>query len=252
MINEMLGNVEKAVLWITSLDAVNNAASDNQGGGFFSDVKKGFAEAKQAYKELDKRMSNLDNLLTGGREVNTDGYIPLEVQYNPSSVRIYSTGKGSGGYLIGSNNVTQASTLISQTIMDFELIFEDINNQDAFDITSMGFNVETIYGLGKDLASHLIDGPYGVINQVQGILGLIHNTATQGVIFMWNDMVFKGKLTDVNIEYTMFNKDGDPILAKVKMSIQHVYTKDDDSEIKYWDGVIKKVFKKHEHTTTYR
>ncbi len=252
MLNGLTGNIDKAVLCVKSLDSINNAASDNAGGGFFSSVSKGFNEVKRVSKMVEKRMSNLNNLLGNGLDINTDGYIPLEVQYNPASVRIYTTGEGSGGYLIGSNNVTQASTLISQTLMDFELIFEDINNQDAFDITSMGFNVETIYGLGKDIVSNLIDGPYGVINQVQGILGLIHNTAMQDVIFMWGDMAFKGKLTDVNVEYTMFNKEGNPIYAKVKLSIQHVYDKNDTDDMKYWDGVIKKVFKKNEYLSTYR
>ena len=259
MLGTITGGIEKATLWIKKTEIMEKAAEDNSGGGVFGTLKKGYnavksgyQKASQAVNNFEKRMSSLSNLLNGGPEVDTEKFIPLEVQYNPASVRIYTTGSGSGGYLIGSNNVTQASTLISQTLMDFELIFEDINNQDAFDITSMGFNVETIYGLAKDIGTNLLEGPYGVINQVQGLLGLISNIEMQEVVFVWGDMAFKGRLTDVNVEYTMFNKDGNPILAKVKMSIQHVYEEEDTSDIKYWDKVIKDMFKRHEHTSSYR
>jgi hypothetical protein len=132
--------------------------------------------------------------------------------------------------------------------MDFELIFEDINNQDAFGFSSLNFNVETIYDMGKNL----IQGPFSVINEVQGLLGLIHNISLQEVIFMWGQMVFKGRLTDVNVEYTMFNKDGNPIFAKVKMSIQHIYDAEDKDDLKYWDKVTDKVFKKNEYLQSYR
>jgi hypothetical protein len=248
-LQSVVGNVDKAILFIRDSDALTSPKDDAAAASsYFSKVAGAVNKAKQSYKQATARMSNLNTLLEGGPDVNTDGFIPVEVQYNPSSVRIYTTGKGSGGYLVGSNNVTQASQLISQTVMDFELIFEDINNQDAFGFSSLNFNVETIYDMGKNL----IQGPFSVINEVQGLLGLIHNISLQEVIFMWGQMVFKGRLTDVNVEYTMFNKDGNPIFAKVKMSIQHIYDAEDKDDLKYWDKVIDKVFKKNEYLQSYR
>ncbi len=245
----LFGNVNKAILCVKDYNTITGTQDDSLAGqSAFASITGAISKAKSSYTQATARMSNLSSLLGEGAPLSTEGYIPLEVQYNPSSIRLYTTGRGSGGYLIGSNNVTQASQLISQTQMSFELIFEDINNQDAFDFTSMGFNVETIY----DMAKNIFGGPFSVRNQVQGLLGLIHNSALQDMIFMWGDMAFRGKLMDVNVEYTMFNKDGNPIYAKVGMALQHVYDQNDKEDQKYWDNVIKKVFKKNEHMNSYR
>ncbi|MCR5467357.1 MAG: hypothetical protein K6F37_00210 [Lachnospiraceae bacterium] len=244
-----VGNVNKAILCIKDYNSITGTEADDVAGqNAFAAATSAISKAKESYKQATARMSSLQSLMGENNSFSTEGYIPLEVQYNPSSIKLNTTGKGSGGYLIGSNNVTQASQLISQTQMSFELIIENINNQDAFDMTSMGFNVETIYDLAKDLAG----GPFSVINQVQGLLGLINNKATQDMIFMWGDMAFRGKLMDVNVEYTMFNKDGNPIYAKVGMTLQHIYDQNDKEDQKYWDNVIKKVFRKNEYMSSYR
>ncbi|MCR5388994.1 MAG: hypothetical protein K6E56_07090 [Lachnospiraceae bacterium] len=244
-----VGNVNKAILCIKDCDAITGSEADDAAGQkMFAAARTSIANAKKKMVETSTRMSSLSALMGEGPNFSTEGYLPIEVQYNPSSIRLYTTGRGNGGYLIGSNNVTQASQLISQTQMSFELIFENINNQDAFDFSSMGFNIETIY----DMSKNLIGGPFSVINEVQGLLGLIHNAALQDMIFMWGDMAFRGKLMDVNVEYTMFNKDGNPIYAKVGMALQHVYDQNDKEDQKYWDDVIEKVFKRNEYKTSYR
>ncbi len=244
----VVGNVDKAILCVKDYNTIEAAAADGGGGNVLGQAMGAINKAQKMVEKASQRMSSLSALLGENSFYSTDSYIPMEVQYNPSSIRLYSTGRGSGGYMIGSNNVTQSAQLISQTNMDFELIFEDINNQDAFDMTSMGFNVETIY----DMAKNIYGGPFSVINQVQGLLGLIHNVALQDMIFLWGDMGFKGNLTDVNVEYTMFNKDGNPIYAKVRMSMQHIYDENDQDDKKYWDNVIKKVFNKNEYLSSYR
>lgn len=225
----LLGNICKATLCIRDSSFVQGKSEKSLSNSFGNMGQKLAGLAKSG-----ARMSDLKSALGGDFAAN--GFKAYEVQYNPASIRFYTTGEGAGGYTVGANDVGQIAKNISQTRMSFELVFEDISNQDAFDFTSLSLNAETV----KDLIKDKVVGKRSVINQVQAFLGVIQNATMQDAIFFWGSNMFRGRLTDVDVHYTMFNKEGNPILARVQMSIQKAESPSDDADRAYWDEAVKK------------
>ena len=229
-VNNLLGNIAKAVIcvrdaeWVGGKTASQLSASSSSLGSALGGVAKAGA-----------RMSDLKSSLSG--TFSEAGFKSFEVQYNPASITFTSTGKGRGENTVGANGVTQTSQQITQTKMSFDLIFEDISLQDAFDFTSLSLNLET----AKDLIKDAVVGERTVINQVQTFLAIVQSAPMQDVIFFWGSSVFRGRLVDVDVTYTMFNKKGNPIFAKVKFTIQKAGP-DTEADAEYWARALKDRF----------
>lgn len=231
--NNMLGNICKAVICVRDFNEVNGKDSS-----LLKYMNQGMGLAVSGIAKPGARMSDLKASLGG--VMKEAGFKAYEVQYNPASISFYTTAEGSGGYVTGANDITQASTLMAQTSMSFELIFEDVSNQDAFDFTSLSMNLET----GKDLIKDLVAGERSVTTQVQGFLGLLGSAVLQDVVFFWGSNVFRGKLADVDVTYTMFNKKGNPVFAKVRMKIQKTGEESDQADREYWEKALNTRFGK--------
>lgn len=161
-------------------------------------------------------------------KVNQANYILVPVQFNPASIAFQGMGgeirrESVGGS--GENQFQQFDTP-SETILAMELIFDDTNNKDAFmmdaempllsEITSVGGLTQRI----EQGVNALQGKKYSVQDQTELFIGAMVQNFTRLVGFAWNKMIFWGELVGVNVQYTMFNKAGAPIRAKVAIQIR--------------------------------
>lgn len=194
----------------------------------------------------------VNNALTAA--ANSADYIPVQVQFNPSSISLQGMGgeirrESVGG--AGENQFQQFDTP-SETVMSMELIFDDTNNKDAFmmdaelpllsEITSVG-------GLTQRIEQAVTAGRgkvYSVQDTTELFVSAMVQNFTRLVGFAWNKMIFWGELVGVNVQYTMFNKTGAPIRAKVGIQIrqdQAIGSNDEYATEKEWEKAFEELFK---------
>ena len=185
-------------------------------------------------------------------------YIPVEFQFNPSTIRMESV----GGEVQNLRNVGEGAAAEElrkmkykpRTIMSFDVYFDDTLNADAFMLENLTPNIGNLASIGKDLIKTAMANKgkdekekkktHSVRQRMDALMGLLTSRASQHVIFFWANMSFRGQLTRVSSEYTMFNPKGNPIRGKVSLQI----TQDaEDAEImqydeKYWDNAFQRMF----------
>lgn len=169
-------------------------------------------------------IDELANLMSGK-------YIPIQVQYNPSTLQYHSDlggrrrinaveGVGAGG------DGMSIKTIPQNTELSCTLVFEKINVNDAFIQASEGWNASlgnvtsTIGSAVNKIKGGSSEEPYSVRKEVEGFLALLSTTYTRDVIFFYGKICFHGELTVASANYKMFNKRGDPILAEVSIRIR--------------------------------
>ena len=223
LIKSTIGAVTKAVLCIRNANKVGNLDPIKPDKDA---INQGIADAVEIEKDL---MKKADEALKGGvvseysdikGMVEDNGYIAIEVEYNPSSLRLDTTAgrqmKYSGD---GGNTQLQQYDAPPSTTLSFELLFDDVNNMDAF---MLGDNPITNFSASNAInaVSSAVKGKYSVQDQIDGLLALLTIEPARHVIFFWGAMCFRGQVTQVSAAYTMFNKKGYPIRGKVSMQIR--------------------------------
>ena len=167
----------------------------------------------------------------------------LAVQFNPSEYSIQRGIRVSGKKPLGRDNSTRNVQAVNaeQATLSVSLYFDSYNElkeqQGAGNLAQttaahylkMGFNSVAgkispkwpTFDMNEDLSP---DPMYEVNERFYMITNLIkynheeHEPPTIG--FLWGDsMFFVGKMTSQNVQYTVFNRDGTPIRAKLTMSI---------------------------------
>ncbi|MBQ9631638.1 MAG: hypothetical protein IJV04_01790, partial [Lachnospiraceae bacterium] len=169
------------------------------------------------------------------------GYVSMEMQYNPNSVRIYTTGgqirqtQGTGD--IGQSVYSDGKT---RSTLSAQLVFQDVAASDAFWYEGMNYAraVNSVASTIKTVATG-----YSIQKPVNGLLSLMHFKRSKQVIFFWSEMFFHGELVSVQANYQMFNKVGHPIKATVDIQIQEPdlgqYYKSDNQA---WDQAFDMAF----------
>ncbi len=191
------------------------------------------------------------------KELSTSGYIPVQVQFNPSSISFQGNAgdirrESVGGY--GENQFQQYDSP-SETIMAMDLYFDDVNNKDAFmmdgDSSIIG-DLTTIGGItqrAEQGLSALRGKRYSVQDSTELLVAAMVQTYTRNVGFAWNKMLFWGELVGVHVQYTMFNKVGEPIRATVSIQIrQDQKFKENENDDDYkseadWEKAFENMFK---------
>lgn len=247
-VSSLTGNLPKAILCVRDL-------SQAQGGDKGDAAKKASDLQKRLLKSTEDALNGLmeDNRagsqtfrsLTGKNGVMAgSGYLALEVQYNPSSISM-STQAGkqvqySGGSLGqgGANQITQIVQPVSTT-MSFQLVFDDMNPQDAFVLENMAPTAGNLVSGTADVARK-VRGAYSVQAQMDGLMSLLTQPVTRKVIFYWAKMCFQGELVSVSSRYTMFNKDGNPIRGMVDLTIRQ--GEESGFDVAYWDEAFTRTF----------
>lgn len=202
---------------------------------------------KKAEKRLQSNISNTSSKTSSSSEdYSGSDFFTYEVQYNPSTLTIKTMSGTHRQKVPGMAGETAYEDVDLPTFTDLTvtLIFEAINNHDAFITGTDGFSLnigDTISGISNaankvsdamSLASGGSDSDkYSVRRNVQGFLALMTRTGWRNISFFYGRTCFHGVLTSVNPTYKMFNKSGEPILAEVQLTIRQDTSSDIDNGI---------------------
>ncbi len=178
----------------------------------------------------------------------TKGFIPIQVQYNPASLTLRTSGGNLRQYQsMGNENMNSVTSTDKKTstTLSVQFIYESIDNADAFGSSSLGMNVEDVADTIKSGVKKLKGAGNSVKKPVEGLVSLMMEKESRQVIFVWNNMFFHGELGSVSANFTMFNKQGNPIKATVDLEIEQtngnaLYA----SDRQYWDDAFNAVFGK--------
>lgn len=174
------------------------------------------------------------------------GFLPMEVQYNPATLRMNSVGGRIKKFeTMGNENMNSmtATDKKTSTYLTVQLVFEAISNADAFLSSDLSVNASAIKTQGASIIKNALGDGYSVKKQVEGLISLLMEKETRQVIFVWNNIFFHGELTSVNANFTMFNKLGKPIRATVEMQIQQSNGNATfASDTQYWNDAFDAAF----------
>ncbi len=245
------GNVVKAVLCIRTLPKDEAITYEKK-------ISKEEEEAIEDIVQLnDDLIGRAKETLEGKKgsatfndiksKASSNRYIALEVQYNPESIRLEtSAGRQlnySGG---GMGTQVQQVLMPAATNLSFELLFDDVNVQDAFMLEGNPITGASTGNVLKAVESAVTGSGYSVQRQMEGLLALLTVPQSKHVIFFWGAMCFRGEVTEVSTTYTMFNKKGKPVRGKLGMSIRQGSNIGDEAaykyDNKYWDEAIDRSF----------
>lgn len=234
LLNSVTGHVDKAILCVKKPAESKEPQSSTDAGKKGLSVSGAISAAQLAQNLLKEKKS----LLRTNKEAANGGYHMLKVKYNPSRIQLDSrTGSfmqaGPGGAVA---NALSQITMPAQTTLSFELLFDEENHQDAFmfdKITNLsaGAVVSDAAGMAKTRSGE----GYTVRPQVEALIGMLTQSETRQVVFYWSDMAFAGEVVSVDAKYTMFNSNGNPIRAVVRLTIQQGGEDRNGLEDAYWD-----------------
>ncbi|MCR5748242.1 MAG: hypothetical protein K6G03_11090 [Lachnospiraceae bacterium] len=221
-----VSNLNKELLKLTS---------DGGGqGGILNAAKKALTQSVAGYKTIKEK-------------ANEKSYIALELQYNPSSIRIDTMAGSQYDYSgEGGNQQLRVYESPVSTTLNCELLFDDCNNMDAFMLNDNPVTGLTVSNLANSITS-AVKGKYTVQRQMEGILSMLTVDPAKNVIFFWGNMCFRGQLTQVNTAYTMFNKKGFPVRGKMGIAIRQGSSVNKGEEAlnyddSYWDHAFDATF----------
>ncbi len=255
----------RATLYVRLLGMGNHdssGATTNQDVAALRSLRKGRNKASEKLAERAGAVTNQAKLAVESAKIKASeietavammasGFMPMNVQYNPTSLRMNTVAGTITQYkTMGDDtmNSVQNTDKKASTYLSVQLIFEDINNSDAFGATTLsegGASASNIADMAKSGIINTFSNGFSVKRQVEGLMSLLMMKRTRQVIFVWNNMFFHGELISVNINYTMFNKLGHPIKATVDLQIQQTNGNATfKSDLEYWNEVLNVAFQK--------
>lgn len=177
-----------------------------------------------------------DALASGGGGAADTGkeVIRFAVQFNPAELSVSAEGEDvSDDYVsdaAGSGNTISRRQLSSRARVSFRLIFDDTDNEDAFLSESARLHPETLNrnaGNYRNSPNQILSvrenrknkKEHTVRRQVEGLLAALRNEYTRRVSFIWGRLCYSGYLNTIQADYTMFNPEGNPIRAEVRIGI---------------------------------
>lgn len=247
-VSSLTGNLPKAILCVRDLSQETDVKKTKEDSADLQKrLLKSTSDALNGLMEDNRMGSRTFGSLTGKNGVMAgSGYLALEVQYNPSSIHMNTqAGKQvqySGGNLgdVSANQITQIVQPASTT-MSFQLVFDDMNPQDAFLLENTAATAGNLISGAADVVRK-VKGAYSVQAQIDGLMSLLTRDVTRHVIFYWAQMCFRGDLISVASRYTMFNKDGNPIRGTVDLSICQGSGEESGYDETYWDEAFTRTF----------
>ena len=253
LVNSLSGNVPKAVLCVRNIKTLEQITAKDGAEERLRKKRANMSDTLKKANELQKSiMSATQGALSGtlseadrNRLMGQDkAYLAMEVQYNPSSIHMQTATGSQLDYSGGSmgnmaNNMIIQNIVPTSTTMNVQLIFDEVNMYDAFMVN----NVNSPVGAIAQAAKYAVEKEYSVQHQIEGILSLLTMDVTRQVVFYWSKMCFRGELTAVQANYTMFNKSGNPIRGVVNLSIRQG-EQAGFYKPAYWENAYKNLFEK--------
>lgn len=216
-------SVQKAVLCIKDIDSVKNTDTNN--------IAKAALELQKAYRSG----TGLSKLTT-----NSTGYKMIKVQFNPQEINFKcepETNKSQN------NNVSNDKIQAMQTIMEVKLIYENINEEDAFiwekQNTLLSGNAKErlkASSIGMAISDRSIK------TQIEGLMSLLMTPTTRNIAFCWENTIISGVLKSAEAEYTMFSTAGNPIMGNINLKISVHNNNSVSSDSKYWNKAFDNLF----------
>lgn len=253
LVNSLSGNVPKAILCVRNIKTLEQITSRDGAEERLRKKRDNMKDTLDAAKDLqDAFMKATEDALSGTVSSKTrknllgqdQAYLAMEVQYNPSSIQMQTTTGSQLDYSGGSmgnmaNNMIIQNIVPTSTTMNVQLIFDEVNMYDAFMVN----NVNSPVGAIAQAAKYAVEKEHSVQHQIEGILSLLTMDVTRQVVFYWSKMCFRGELTAVQANYTMFNKSGNPIRGVVNLSIRQG-EQAELFESSYWGKAYENLFTK--------
>lgn len=253
LVNSLSGNVPKAILCVRNIKTLEQITSRDGAEERLRKKRANMKDTLDAAKDLqDAFMKATENALSGTVSSKArknllgqdQAYLAMEVQYNPSSIHMQTATGSQLDYSGGSmgnmaNNMIIQNIVPTSTTMNVQLIFDEVNMYDAFMVN----NVNSPVGAIAQAAKYAVEKEYTVQHQIEGILSLLTMDVTRQVVFYWSKMCFRGELTAVQANYTMFNKSGNPIRGVVNLSIRQG-EQAELFESSYWGKAYENLFTK--------
>lgn len=253
LVNSLSGNVPKAILCVRNIKTLEQITSRDGAEERLRKKRANMKDTLDAAKDLqDAFMKATENALSGTVSSKArknllgqdQAYLAMEVQYNPSSIQMQTATGSQLDYSGGSmgnmaNNMIIQNIVPTSTTMNVQLIFDEVNMYDAFMVN----NVNSPVGAIAQAAKYAVEKEYSVQHQIEGILSLLTMDVTRQVVFYWSKMCFRGELTAVQANYTMFNKSGNPIRGVVNLSIRQG-EQAELFESSYWGKAYENLFTK--------
>lgn len=253
LVNSLSGNVPKAILCVRNIKTLEQITSRDGAEERLRKKRANMKDTLDAAKDLqDAFMEATENALSGTVSSKArknllgqdQAYLAMEVQYNPSSIQMQTATGSQLDYSGGSmgnmaNNMIIQNIVPTSTTMNVQLIFDEVNMYDAFMVN----NVNSPVGAIAQAAKYAVEKEYSVQHQIEGILSLLTMDVTRQVVFYWSKMCFRGELTAVQANYTMFNKSGNPIRGVVNLSIRQG-EQAELFESSYWGKAYENLFTK--------
>lgn len=253
--SSITGKIDKALLCVKKPLAIdedrkiNNFLGDNT--NMFPSSARGMLGGSISNVDLQaKLIASQKGFLSGFTSAKTvasqNGYHVMEVKYNPSKIQINASGgnqmmPGPGG---AGTNMQVQSVAPAATMMQVELLFDDLNIQDAFmfekatNITA-GSVVTDVAGAVRTAKK----GGYSVKHQMEAMIALITQAESRQVVFYWGDMAYAGEVVSVKAKYTMFNPVGNPVRGTVMLSIREGGSGNRKVADSYWEAAYKEMLK---------
>lgn len=249
-VGSLTGGVEKGYLLIKKANTVpvkpgNTIMPQESGGSASSKLSAVKNAGKQMSQKAGQKLTAAANVLKGMSShitANAGDYVPIQLQYNPSSIQVSTMkgtilNRGAGG---GAENTYQQWKVPVQTMMSVDLIYDDMNIMDAFNMENL-VSISAVRDVGKQMAQK----EFSVRPLVEALVGAMLKSESQRVVFVWNEMAFDGSLVSVDTAYTMFNRSGEPIRAKVSIQIFQQNGSEEEGtqeNLDYWKQAYNKLF----------
>ena len=269
-LKSLTGNIPKAMLFVRDftgdegrerrMDQANKKAKSNDIKELRKLIKKRDKtnqEKKAGQLLKDAGLPGADFGPDGGKnasreemiqQLKASNYLAFEVQFNPNKISLTTrAGKITDYKALGDAGRQQLTMLdlTAATTLSIQLIFDEMNIQDAFVREGNVLTNPTVGNIVSTIQSTVTNakGGYSVKSQTEGLLSLLAYQETRDVIFTWSEMFFHGMVTDITAQYTMFNKIGNPVRSTVDMTIRQADSGVEyESDRMYWDDAFTAAF----------
>lgn len=247
--SSITGSIHKAILCVRRVE-FSAAERESLDSGLL-DRMKAYEEgsgkvaamaAMQLQNDMRSRASSTDSYQSLKQLVGK-AYCTMQVQYNPASITINSTAGSIPETNMGDAGTNDDTQIVNppETTMTVSLIFDAVNDKDAFQWEKYRLSVGD---LAAGVTAAVQNASYRVDKQVNALLALTVHGAVRHVVFHWSDFTFAGELKEVTANYTMFNPDGRPVRADVKLTIKENNVGDCGAGEAYWDDAFNRLFSK--------
>lgn len=225
-LKDIVGANQKAILEIADFNEKEVRMTNAQAPNATNNAPQGMNAADSGFSpSAMSSVAGMDDL------VDEEGFVSFkdfrkfrfECQFNPEEITV----SGYGGEEVpvqsyrstDDKNEMKMSSAKTHIDMNFKLVFDKTNIQDAFYIdkfTLSGTNV--VKGVGTAIAKAL-GKKYTVQTEVEALTAIVRDNKKTLARFVWGDMIYEGIINTVNAEYVMFNVNCEPIRAFVNMSM---------------------------------